>query len=72
MNENEEAYVKEILRDLLEAVSDARAEAIKVMLEFGAFAPETTRAYLAYDDVVKTVTDAIADVIDTILAEATK
>lgn len=72
MNENEEAYVKEILRDLLEAVSDVRAEAIKVMLEFGAFAPETTRAYLAYDEVITTVTDAIADVIDTILAEATK
>lgn len=72
MNENEEAYVKEILRDLLEAVSDVRAEAIKVMLEFGANAPETARAYLAYDEVITTVTDAIADVIDTILAEATK
>ena len=71
MNEND-AYVKKALRDLLEAVSDARAKAIRVMLEFGAFAPETTRAYLAYDEVIITVTDAIADVIDTLLAAATK
>ena len=61
MNVNEEAYVKEVLRDLLEAVSDVRAEAIKVMLESGANAPETTRAYLAHDKVITTVTDAIAD-----------
>ena len=72
MNENEEVYVKESLRGLLESVSSVRAEAIKVMLEFGAFAPETTRAYLAYDDVVKAVTDAIADLIDSLLAEASK
>ena len=71
MNEND-AYVKEALRDLLEAVSDARADAIRVMLEFGAFAPETTRAYLAYDEVITIVTDAIADVIDSLLAAATK
>ena len=71
MNEND-AYVKKALRDLLEAVSDARAKAIRVMLEFGAFAPETTRAYLAYDEVIITVTDAIADVFDTLLAAAKK
>ena len=71
MNEND-AYVKEALRDLLEAVSDARAKAITVMLEFGAFAPETTRAYLAYDEVITTVTDAIADVIDSLVTADTK
>ena len=71
MNEND-AYVKEALRDLLKAVSDVRAEAIEAMLEFGASAPETTRAYLAYDEVITTVTDAIVDVIDSLLAAATK